>query len=461
MTKASKKEPRLSLFAGATTQGARLARAAPARPARPSRAKRVAGPASRTPQGRGEHLDVAVRARLLEEIDALLHRRSPNEPRVASALRALAPASHALRTELHRVAVTLLDRDALQRELWCSAVRSLGEHEPAAAAPLLMTALGRDEGGGVATLTAAALSSAPGLGAPLAKLASGGRPLVAFAAEVARVLRGESAGAHLLHLAPIIKEAHRVALATGVVLPLVHALAARRAGASGGVALAPGFAILRSAERHLGRWLAFAEAVVWTGDLGPLLDARARAEAGPESARCAWGLLAWALSDAAALASGHDRPAPPDARLTAEIAARLSDRPSAEKDLTFLFRLAERRAPSARFMLDALGRGPLADGAPIRAAACLLRDHGRAELLPDLRACAATGAEDLRGLALGALWDAGDQAHALELAAELIGSRHLVTMAWAARVRVAAAGGLAGPVVDELTVRRLQRGSCD
>ena len=461
MTKASKKEPRLSLFAGATTQGARLARAAPARSAKPARAKRVAGPASRAQHDRAEHVDLAVRARLMEEVEALLNRRSSSEPRVAGVLRALAPSSHGLRVELHRAAVALLERGALQRELWCCAARALGEYEPAAAAPLLAAALGHDEGGGVATLTAAALSTTPTLGAPLAKLASGGRPLVAFAAEVARVLRGESGGAHLLHLAPIIKEAHRVALATGVVLPLVHALAARGVGASGGAALAPGFAILRSAERHLGRWLSFAEAVVWAGDPGPVRDALARAEAGPESARCAWSLLAWALSDAAALAAGRDRPPPPEARLTAEIAARLSDRPSAEKDLTFLFRLAERRAPSARFMLDALGRGPLAEEAQVRAAACLARDHGRPELLRELRACAAAGADELRGLALGALWDAGDHAGARELAAELVTSKHLVTVAWAARVRVAASGGFAGPVVDELTVRRLQRGSCD
>ncbi len=458
MTKLPRKEPRLSLFAGAPTQGARLARAAPARPARPSRAKRVAGPASLVP---GDHVDAAVRVRLHEEVEAQLLRRSPTEARVAGALRALAPASPALRSELHRVATVLLERDALQRELWCCAVRSLGEHEPAAAAPILERALGREEGGGVATLTAAALSTAPGLGAPLAKLASGGRSLVAFAAEVGRSLRGESSGAHLLHLAPIIKEAHRVALATGVVLPLVHALAARGAGPSGGEALAPGFEILRSAERHLGRWLSFAEAVVWAGDPGPLRDARARAESGPESARCAWGLLAWALADAAALAGGHERPPPPDARLTAEVAARLSDRPSAERDLTFLFRLAARRAPGARFMLDALGRGPLVDEAQVRAAAFLARDLGRADLLPELRACAVAGADGLRGLALGALWDAGDEAPALELASELVASKHLGTMAWAARVKVAAAGGLAGRVVDELTVRRLQRGSCD
>ena len=112
-------------------------------------------------------------------------------------------------------------------------------------------------------------------------------------------------------------------------------------------------------------------------------------------------------------------------------------------------------------MLDALGRGPLVDEAQVRAAAFLARDHGRADLLPELRACAVAGADGLRGLALGALWDAGDEAPALELASELVASKHLGTMAWAARVKVAAAGGLAGRVVDELTVRRLQRGSCD
>lgn len=465
MTKASKKEPRLSLFAGAMTQGIGVARGgAPVRVPRSPRAKRVAGPAARAAQAaqdRIEHLDAPVRARLHEELDGLLRRRSPAEPRIAGVLRALAPMSHELRAELHRAATTLLERDGLERELWCCAVRVLGEHEPSVAAPVLIEALARD-GGGAATLTSAALSSAPGLTAPLAKLASVGRPFVAFAAEIARVLRGESSGVHLLHLAPIIKEAHRVVLATGVVLPLVHALTARGAGGAasrGGSELAPGFEVLRSAERHLGRWLTFAEAVVRLGDTGPLRDARARAASGPESSRCAWGLLAWALADA--VGTEGSEPPRPEARLTAEVAARLSDRPSAARDLTFLFRLAQRRAPGARFMLDALVRGPLADESQVRAASLLARDHGRGDLLPDLRACAAAGPEELRGLALGALWDAGEPATALALAGELVGSKHLGTMAWAARVKVAAAGALGGPVVDELSVRRLQWGSTD
>ncbi len=443
------------MFAGGT-QRARLAR--PAAPARP-RAKKVAGPAPE----RAEHLDATTRARLLEEIGLLVRRRPSSEAHVAAVLRTLAPWSAVLRAELQRAAEVLLRRGSLGRDLWAAAIRTLAETAHPDAASLLVGALAHEEGGGAATLTAACFSDAPELAAPLAKLASGSKPFVAFGAEIARVLRGDSVGAHLLHLAPIIKEAHRVALATGVVVPLVQALSTRpRFGAPRGEGLGPGFEVLRSAERHLGRWLAFAEAVVLAGDSRPLDHARERSRSGAASSRVAWGLLAWALADAAARALGSAPPPPPDLRPTMELAARLSDRPSADRDLAFLFRLAAHKVPTTRPMLESLVRGSLNDPASVRAASYLVRDFARVDLLGPLRDCAASAPrEELRGLALGALWDAGDLDVAAARAQDLLSAKHLGTMAWSARVRMASAGALLGPVVDEPTVRRLQWGSVD
>lgn len=93
-----------------------------------------------------------------------------------------------------------------------------------------------------------------------------------------------------------------------------------------------------------------------------------------------------------------------------ELAARLSDRPSADRDLAFLFRLAAHKVPTTRPMLESLVRGSLNDPASVRAASYLVRDFARVDLLGPLRDCAASAPrEELhRGLALGALWDAGD-----------------------------------------------------
>ncbi len=483
MTKPSKKEPRLSLFAGGLPG---LARARPDAADAP-RAKKVARPPVKRARVAGDELlDARASSRLVDELQSAIKRKPTSEVRLAGVVRALGPLSADLRAELLSAGETLVRRRTIGRELWSAIVRTLAEDDHPGLDGLLDPALAEDEGGGPATLSAAGLSSSPELRARLAKLASGSKPFVAFAAEIGRVVRGDSPGAHLLHLAPIIKEAHRVALASSIVAPLVRGLALSRKSrrsrfaAGAGERLEPGFAVLRSAERHLGRWLLFGEAVVLAGDVRPLAEARSKSKDGPESSRGAWSLVAWAL-EAGALEAGTltvgtraESAAPrlaattptPVARPTTELSARLSDRPSADRDLSFLFRMGDAGVPSAKPMLESLTRGPLTEESHLRAAAVLARAFGRAELLEPLRAAATTSREELRGLAIAALHDAGDANAAKDLAEEAVASKHLPTVAWGAHVL--ANGALEGrgdarsdrgPVVTEALVRHLQWGA--
>ena|SRR5579883_2155329 len=431
--------------------------------------------AARPPLARAELLDKPARTRFEEEIDAALKRRPASEARLAGAVRAVAPLSPALRVSLGEATAVLLRRGAHQRELYACGLRSLSESQDRQAAALLRQALASDEAGGSAALSAASFSRDPELSPILAKIAASRQSHLAFGAELARVARGESNGTLLAQLAPMIKESHRIAMCIELFVPLVRA--APIAGHVG-----PALSVLRGAERHLGRWLVLAEVAVKAGDLTPLDEARSRAQSGATSSRAAWSLVAWALSETDAAARGIAAPAPPSTRPTLELIARLSDRPSAERDTTFLFRMAAAGAQSARPMLEALARTtPLGDETSLRAAMYLARDHGRADLIEALADAAASGKrEELRGMAVAALWDACGSSGVGAPAAsglregvraateELIGSRTIGNVAWAALIRGAGAGGggatakagavAVAPVLTETPFRWIQWG---
>src|SRR5262249_40255997 len=163
-------------------------------------------------------------------------------------------------------------------------------------------------------------------------LAASRQSHLAFGAETARVCRGESNGAHLAAIAPMIKESHRIALCVDLFLPL-----ARTAPIP--VHVGPALGVLRGAERHLGRWLVLADVAVKAGDDGRLVEARQKAQVGPASARAAWALVAWALAQTQAGSSrepGGSSPSQsananagvgvptPSTRPTVELVARLS-----------------------------------------------------------------------------------------------------------------------------------------
>jgi hypothetical protein len=385
-------------------------------------------------------------ARLEADLSAALKRKPAHEDRLAGAIRALVPFSPRLRAAVMGTLDTLVRRRTHQRPLYAGCVRALAESGERRASGLLGRALADEDAGGLPALSAACLSDDPVLGDPLARIATSRHPHLAFAAEVARVARRESNGEHVHSLAPKIKESHRIALCMEVFVPLQWFGALP-------VDIAPALAVLRDAERHLGRWLVLGEIAVRAGDVRPLEEARQRAVEGPASARAAWEMVAWALG-------GSGAPAP-SVRPTVELVARLSDRPSADRDTTFLYRLAAAGISSARPMLENLVKGTaLGNPAALRAALYLARDHGR----DDVRNALADAAknprrEALRGLAAAALFDAGDRTMAMTIADELVASRQLTTLAWAGLIRAfSREHGNGTTVVSEPAYRRVQLG---
>jgi len=390
----------------------------------------------------GELLGEEAVGRFEAHVKAALRRRPPHEAKLAGSFRELAPHSKRLVALLVETVETLVKRASFDRPLYAAAVRCLAEVDGAAASREIERALASEEAGGLSTLSAACSIENAGLSEPLARVAASRHPHLAFAAEVARIARSESSGQHIASLAPKIKESHRIELCVELFVPLLRhpALPA---------AIAPALAVLRDAERHLGRWLVFGEIAVRAGDAKPLEEARQRASEGPSSARAAWALVAWALERS---------PDSPAVRPTVEIVSRLSDRPSADRDPTFLYRLAEARVPSARPMLESLSRGPLRTDVAVRSALYLVRDHGR----EDLRAALSTLAENpqqdtLRGIAAAALFDLDEPERPALLAEELVRSRKLATATWGALLKAAQAGRLER-LVCEPTYRRVQLG---
>lgn len=412
---------------------------------------------------RAELVDKTTRERMLEEIDGALKRKGTSEAKLAGALRALVPLSPQLRTATQEMATTLVRRKSFGRELYGSAIRSLAELDDAVVPALLKEALAADDAGGIATLSAACFSADRSLTPVLSKLAANRQSYLSFAAETARVVRGESNGAHLLAVAPMIKEAHRISLCTDLFVPLLRRPPVPRA-------IAPALAVLRGAERHLGRWLVLAEVAVRAGEPEPLEAAREAADDGPSSSRSAWALVAWVLESAAREVRGELTAFGTETRPTVELVARLSDRPSADRDTTFLFRMAMSKVQSAKAMLESLVRAPAARderAAPlardvravpletevaVRAARHLADAYGRDDLRSHIATAARTAKrEEVRGVAAAALWDLGMHDEARDVTSELATSKVLSNVAWTGLIRAADARHRAAPAGGDAT----------
>src|SRR6185436_17696416 len=202
----------------------------------------------------------------------------------------------------------MVRRGSYSREIYGACLRTLSESEDRNVPGILKTALAADDAGGNATLSAACFCKDPSLTAPLAKLAASRQSHLAFGAETARVCRRESNGAHLTAIAPMIKESHRISLCVDLFVPLARS-------APIPVHIGPALAVLRGAERHLGRWLVLADVAAKAGDDGPFLEATQKAQVGPSSARAAWSLVAWALAQTrAGITSGAPPAVPPPTR---------------------------------------------------------------------------------------------------------------------------------------------------
>lgn len=428
-----------------------------------SKAKRIEllGKRASTPGvARAEIVDKATRARFESELERALERKPATEVKLGGALRAVAAISPALRGSLVDATQVMVRRGSHARDLWSACIRTLAESDDKSVPAFLKSALATEDAGGNATLSAACFCKDASLAAPLAKLAASRQSHLAFCAETARVCRRESNGAHLTSIAPMIKESHRISLCVDVFVPL-----ARTAPASlRGVFVGPALGVLRGAERHLGRWLVLADVATKAGDTSALEEATQKATVGPSSARAAWSLVRWALEQTRAEANGAPVGSvpPPTTRPTVELVARLSDRPSADRDTTFLFRMARARAASCKPMLEGLVKSaPLTDEVAVRAASFLARDHGREDMKEALVDCALNAKRDeLKGLAVAALWDSASgptlaetRQKARDLSDELIVSRSISNVAWGALVRAAhASAQLAGPESDHVVV---------
>ncbi len=412
-------------------------------------------------KGSGSSALVAVEKRICLEIERSLALRTDLEPKLAGAARALSVTSLAIRTQLLGALRELVKKDAFERELYGAGVRALAEAADKRLTAPLSSALKTDDFGGLPALSAACFVSDAALGPLLARAAACPKTQLAFAAEVARACRGEPTGARLFALAPRIKEAHRIALCVDLLLPL--SLRLDRVAEKACASLADALHVLRGSERHLGRWLVMAEIAHHGGDDRGLKEAVERTSTGPDSSRAAWALVAWALDEKRG--TGGTRP-------TSELVARLSHRPSADRDTAFLFRMAERKVDVARPMLEALARTkPLGDDVALRASFMLVKYFDKLQFKDDIiDAADASERDDLRALAAAALFELGDREHAVRVAEPLAESPDIAAQAWCGLVcassngagKPAAAQSPLGPahptLLSEPTFRRVQWG---
>jgi hypothetical protein len=140
--------------------------------------------------------------------------------------------------------------------------------------------------------------------------------------------------------------------------------------------------------------------------------------------------------------------------------ARLSERPTADRDMSFLFRLARAGAASVRPVLETLAKPmPLEDDLAVRAAMHLARDHGQKHMRDAIVTLASARRDDGRGVVAAALWDLREADLAKEAAEQAEDSRGIGSVAWGALVRAACDGQFAPDLMlGEPTFRRVQFG---
>jgi hypothetical protein len=364
-----------------------------------------------------------LEGRLADWVGRAVRKRPDSEARVAGAVRAASAHSARLRTALARAAEVFIERRSFGRPLYAAALRALASDGDRRLGPLLTTALGQEHAGGLPAIASAAHCRSGSLRDLLVRVAASRHPHLAFGAAIARGMRGEDSAVELVPAAARLNENARIDLCSELVVPML--LLQGEGGFDGlelPLALGPAFRVLRDAERHLGRWLALAQAGLCSRDGSGLEEAERRAAEGSPSARAAWALLRWALRPSQGV---------PTVRPTAEIVARLSDRPTAERDMSFLFRLAAVRADAARGMLESVARPPLRGATAVRAAAALASGWNHGPAVDALRAAAdGRRRSDLQGISVAALCDAGVRHEARERAAELCGARNLSCAVW-------------------------------
>ncbi len=372
---------------------------------------------------------------LRRELKAALARRSRGEEKLAGTLLHLALERDGAVDLAADAALRLGRRGAVTRPLFVASMRAVVARKHDATADVLeMALLAKDP-------TLSALSCAAGSVddrlTPILSSFVMRSPHLAFAAELARVSRGESQGRSLSLLAPKIKEEHRRALVHDVLSPLLRADDVP-------AAIAPAIAVLRESERHVGRQLVLSHVALRAGDDGGLRVARERAAHGAPATRLLWALVAWALTE------GEP---PPRARPTMDVLERLSYGPLGGRDRSFLFRLADAGSDEITPLLVACAKSPGEIG--LRATARLAKRNEPAAAKKLERIAAATG-HPQSGLAVAALLDGGEPAKADRLA-KTGRDKSAVASAWRELVATRTSDT---PVATDLAARRICDGDC-
>jgi hypothetical protein len=388
--------------------------------------------------------------RLVDWVDRALRRKPSREAPTAGAIRVAAVHSSRLRGTLATTAGTLIKRRSYDRPLYTASVRALADANDRRLGPMLAKAMEGEDCGGLATIAASARCRSGRIDDAIARAASNRRPEIAFAAMLVHRLRSldkgnagprsDRQGTQLMGAAARLKESARIDVCTQLLAPLAMDSELGQLPNS----LVPALKALRDAERHLGRWLVLARVGVASGDSTPIREAQGRASQGSTSAKAAWSLLGWALVPSDAI---------PDVRPTAEIVSRLSDRPTAERDMSFLFRLADQRAPSARSLLETLCRPPMREPTALRAASALAHRYESEAAVNAVRKVVAKSG-NLHGIAVAALHDGGAHKEAREHAAGLGDARSLAACVWGGLVFKAKGGR----VIDEASFRLIEQG---
>jgi hypothetical protein len=386
--------------------------------------------------------------RLRGGVAASLKRRSVHEPTIAGLCRVWSQVSENVRDLLADCSTHLLQKRAWDRPLLLSAMHSLAACQDERVLPTIQHLLDERTYTSLAAYSVAGTLKHSDLRKVLERNAVSRPTHLAFASELARVLRGEAQSRRLAEMAAKIKEYHRISLCASMFVPLEFAHCVQPE-------LVPTLRIFCDVERNLGRWLVFAQIAHRSGEVAVIEEAKHRKNQATSNNRVVWSLVNWVLEHDAVL----------DVRPSMTALARLSDRPVQERDLLILFRLAEQRVRVAKDVLLRLAAPVLhalaCDPVALRAVAALAIHYQHESCLTRLKELVFDQSCSCRGLAAALLYDSGETEMALQITNTMNEEPNWEQFAWACLVQVNSAFPRSTPIVNELTFRRLNRGWLD
>ncbi len=375
--------------------------------------------------------------RLTTSLRAALKRRTSAEGRLAGALAIVAPHSSALLDEMTQALETLLLREQVERPLFKAGVHALLKANAVRGGEFLCRGLLFTEDPHL--LVSGRFTKSAELTGTLQRIASKAKAQATFCAELARVSRGESRGARLVEVATRMKESDR--------LELIERLLLLDEPASPIPAHAwPALRILRDAERHVGRWLAWAELGGALGRDESIKLARQRMERSGRTSRTAWQLACWALSG-----DGEDLPLRIPSLVQLD---RLGGLSACRAAPAFVFRIAEHDVEYARPRL----RDLVVDSEPsvqVRARVHLARSGDSESLHWLQRTAEGRGSGTMRALCVGAMFDVTGKPQPAPV--ELTRGKALEPAVWLGLLALACRGAI-GEVLSKRHIGCVERG---